>query len=64
MQVSHSPHRLQNKKFEAKNPSFYSTSDTTFTYTNPAEEVKEWSNLLGVGFTKIGINTKFYSNDL
>jgi acetylxylan esterase len=31
--------------------SFHGTSDTTLAYANLAEEMKQWSNLLGVDFS-------------
>jgi acetylxylan esterase len=37
--------------------SFHGTADTTLAYSNLAEEMKQWSNVLGVSFTKNVTNT-------
>jgi acetylxylan esterase len=37
--------------------SFHGTADTTLDYPNLAEQLKEWSNVLGLTFTKNVTNT-------
>lgn len=39
------------------NKSFHGTADTTLYYANLAEELKQWSNVLGVSFAKNTTNT-------